>query len=55
MKTTRIGTTLSEEMKKKKLVQFLKGNLYVFTWSHEDMPRISTEVIQHQLNIDPKK
>ena len=53
-KTTRIGMTLSEEMKKK-LVQFLKGNLDVFTRSHEDMPSISTEVIQHQLNVDLKK
>ena len=30
---------------KKKLVQFLKGNLDIFAWSHEDMPGISIEVI----------
>ena len=46
MKTTRIGTTLSEEMKRR-LVQFLEGNLDVLAWSHEDMPGIATEVIQH--------
>ena len=45
-KTTRIGTTLSKEMKKK-LVQFLKGNLDIFAWSHKDMLGIFTEVIQH--------
>ena len=54
MKTTRVGTTLSTEMRKK-LVQFLKESLDVFAWSHEDMPGISTEIIQHMLNIDPKK
>ena len=40
---------------KKKFVQFLKGNLDVFAWSHEDMSSIATEVIQHQLNVDPER
>ena len=43
-KTTKIGTTLSPEMRTK-LVQFLKENLDVFAWSHEDMPGISPKVI----------
>jgi len=43
-KTTRIGMTLSPEMKSR-LVQFLKENLDIFAWSHEDMPGISTKVI----------
>ena len=43
-KTARIGTTLSPEMRTR-LVQFLKENLDVFAWSHEDMPGISPEVI----------
>ena len=37
---------------KRRLVQFLKCNLDVFAWSHEDMPSIATEVIQHRLNVD---
>ncbi|XP_065637861.1 uncharacterized protein LOC112022164 [Quercus suber] len=53
-KTTRIGTTLSLEMRTK-LVQFLKENLDVFAWSHDDMPGISPEVIQHRLNVDPER
>ena len=53
-KTTKIRTTMSEELKKK-LVQFLKGNLDVFAWSHKNMPGIATEVIQHQLNVDLEK
>ena len=53
-KMTRIGTTLSPEMKSR-LVQFLKDNLDIFAWSHEDMPDISTKVIQHRLNMDLEK
>ena len=45
-KTTRIRTTLNPEMRTR-LVQFLKENLDVFAWSHEDMPDISSKVIQH--------
>ena len=52
--TTRIGTTLSPEMKSM-LVQLLKENLDVFAWSHEDMPGTSPKVIEHKLNVDPKK
>ena len=54
IKTTKVGTTMSADMKKK-LVQFLKENLDVFTWSHEDMLSISPKVIQHRLNVDPEK
>ena len=50
-KTMRIGTTLSPKMRTR-LIQFLKENLDVFAWSHEDMPGISLEVIQHKLNVN---
>ena len=53
-KMTRIGMTLSLEMKSR-LVQFLKDNLDVFAWSHEDMLGISTKVIPHRLNVDPER
>ena len=43
-KTTRIGTTLSPEMKTR-LVQFLKENLDVFVWTHKDILGISPKVI----------
>ena len=54
MKTTKVRTTMSADMKKK-LVQFLKENLDIFVWSHEDMPGISPKVIQYRLNVDPEK
>ena len=53
-KTTRIGTMLSLEMRTR-LIKFLKENLDVFAWSHEDMPGISPEIIQHKLNVDPER
>ena len=54
IKTTKIWTTLSPEMSMR-LVQFLKENLDVFEWSHENMPDISPKVIEHKLNVDPEK
>ena len=54
IKTTRIGTTLSLGMRAK-LIQFLKENLYVFAWSHKDMPGIALGIIQHKLNVNPDR
>ena len=53
-KTTRIGTMLSSEMRTK-LIEFLKENLDIFVWSHEDMPGISPKIIQHKLNVNPER
>ena len=53
-KTTMVRMTLSTEMRRR-LVQVLNEKLDVFVWSHEDMSGISTEVIQHKLNVDPEK
>ena len=53
-KTTRIGTTLSSKMRTR-LIEFLKENLDIFAWSHEDMPGISPKIIQHKLNMNPRE
>ena len=53
-KTTRIGTTLSLKMRSM-LIQFLKENLDIFAWSHEDMLGISPKVIEHKLNVNLEK
>ena len=53
-KTTQIGTSLSTKTREE-IVNFFKDNLNVFTWSHEDMPSIPTNIIQHHLNIGPEK
>ena len=54
MKTTKVRMTMIVDLKKK-FVQFLKKNLDLFSWSHEDMSGISLKVIQHRLNVDPEK
>ena len=53
-KTTQIRTNLSLATKEG-IVNFLKDNLDVFVWSHEDMPGIPASIIQHHLNVDPEK
>ena len=37
-----------------RLIEFLKENIDVFAWSHEDMPGISPKIIQN-LNMDPER
>ncbi|XP_050243637.1 uncharacterized protein LOC126692173 [Quercus robur] len=49
---TRVGADLEEQIKKD-LVQFLKKNIDVFAWSHENMPGIDPSVITHRLNVCP--
>ena len=51
-KFTRIGTSMKEKTKQD-LVQFLRENIDVFAWSHEDMSRIDPNVITHRLNVYP--
>ena len=53
-KTTKMGRMLSPEMRTR-LIQFLKENLDVFAWSHENMPGIVPEVIKHKLNVNPER
>jgi hypothetical protein len=47
-----IGTCLTQEIREG-LVDFLRRNLEVFAWSHEDIPGISPKMIVHVLNVDP--
>ena len=50
--TTRMGT-LSSRMVRQALITFLKENLEVFAWSHEDMLGIDPSIIVHRLNVSP--
>ena len=51
-KSTRIGADLEGKIKKG-LIRFLKENIDVFAWSHEDMPGIDLSVITHCPNVHP--
>ena len=53
-KTTKVGKELQQTLKDK-LVKFLKKNLDIFAWSHEDMPGIDRRVIEQSLNVNPTK
>ena len=49
---TKIGT-LADPAVHQVLMTFLKNNRDVFTWSHEDIPRIDPSVMVHRLNVSP--
>ena len=49
-KSTRIGADLDGKIKKD-LIRFLRENIDVFSWSHENMPGIDLNVITHRLNV----
>ena len=49
---TRIGTQADPSIHKK-LALFLKNNRDGFAWSHEDMLRISSNIMVHKLNVCP--
>ena len=50
-KTTNIGTMMDRRMRKT-IIKFLKNNIDVFAWTHEDMPGIDPSIISHKLNVD---
>ena len=45
-KVTKVGTSL-DPLTKGEIVKFLKENIDVFAWNHEDMLGISKDIIQH--------
>ena len=53
-KTTMLRTTLPSTIVDD-LISFLKESLDVFAWNHKDMPGIDKSIIEHCLNIYPKK
>ena len=53
-KTTKVGKEL-QSPSKEEMVKFLKRNLDIFAWTHEDMPGIDSGVIEHHLNVNPTK
>lgn len=51
-RTMKIGALLQDEWKVQ-FEKFLKDNVDVFTWSHDEIPGIEPEMIVHRLNVDP--
>ena len=52
-KEFKIGTSL-DSFVKKEITAILKEYADIFAWSYQDMPRLSTEIIEHQLPMKPK-
>ena len=50
-KTTNIGTRMDGRVRES-IIEFLKSNLHVFAWTHDDMPGIDPLTICHKLNVD---
>jgi len=48
----KLGKNVAPKVKSQ-LTNFLKANLDVFAWNHEDMVGIALEVMSHRFNVDP--
>ena len=51
-KMVKVGSNLFDQHREQ-LIDFLKENFDVFTWSHADMPGILPSIAFHKLNLDP--
>ena len=51
-KTTSIRTKMDRTIREA-MINFLKSNLDVFAWMHDDMPGIDPATICHKLNVNP--
>ena len=52
-KEVKIGSSLDASVKKEK-TNLLKEYTDIFAWSYQDMPGLSTEIVEHQLPIRPE-
>ena len=46
-KEVKIGSSLDSSAKE--IIDLLKEYADIFVWSYQDMPRLSTEIVEHQL------
>ena len=51
-KEVKIGSSLDPSAKKK-IVYLLREYVDIFAWSYQDMPGLSTEIVEHQLPMRP--
>ena len=52
-KEVKIGSSLDPSTKKE-IVDLLKEYVDIFAWSYQDMPGLSTEIVEHQLPMRPE-
>ena len=52
-KEVKIGSSLDSSVKKG-ITALLREYADIFAWSYQDMPSLSTEIVEHQLPIRPE-
>ncbi|XP_022764236.1 uncharacterized protein LOC111309440 [Durio zibethinus] len=52
-KEVRIGTSLTSE-DRRRLADLLREFVDIFAWSYQDMPGLSTEIVEHRLPLKPE-
>ena len=52
-KEVKIGSSLGSSTKKK-IMDLLKKYANIFAWSYQDMPSLSTKIVEHQLPMRPE-
>ena len=52
-KGVKIGSSLDPSVKKE-IVDLLREYVDIFAWSYQDMPGLSTEIVEHQLPMRPE-
>ena len=52
-KEVKIGLSLDPSTKKE-IVDLFKEYVYIFAWSYQDMPDLSTKIVEHQLPMRPE-
>ena len=52
-KEVKIGASLDSSVKEE-ITDLLREYVDIFAWSYQDMPDLSTEIVEHQLPIKPE-
>ena len=52
-KEVKVDTCMSEKVRDE-LVTLLRDYQDIFTWTYQDMPSLSSEIMQHKLPLNPK-
>ena len=52
-KEVKVRSSLDASVKKK-ITDLLKEYVDIFVWSYQDIPRLSTEIVEHQLPMRPE-
>jgi hypothetical protein len=51
-KELKIGTLITAELRKKKMIALLQEYTDVFAWSYDDMPDLDTNIVVHKIPLE---